>query len=554
PIGRGMKRTTSLPDSALDSEESEKQYAERADMKPEVERRKGACADWDDNRETAARARGDQRAVRQGGSYGQVGVKQKPTPPPKPELSRRASNESAGRQVAGCDDVSRTGVIQTARTRGVGQSPDAEREAARPSGLRVVDVDPGIQLVDDEEAVSPGGTRRRQRPQHLVLSKQHNAGSTASTSSSSGSIDSLERDRPSGESSDGATVDPSKPAHHDHKMTEPKWQTSASTTTTSTRTVAEGAEVQPSGTIKKKPSAIGRAGLAEHGDRDRSLSPSRRSPKSPPRSPSWKRYRESPPRSPTMYSISPSMSPTERFPSTFVERTSPSLGREDPYGDDYGPPSAREHNTFSFEQHELTNYGGSGDQRSGFPERPPPKPARLVGQYQFEEEFAGELTPHALDLATYAATVASDTAHLTNMSVSPTCNLHVPDGADPDYLEVSPERESISPPSPNYFDDVDDDVDVSEPTPKSIDYQNTKRQRVKPPTTDWSPVTDLSPILDVSPSIERLEQEKMLAEQERQTTIQTDADLLYDSPPCTIKRRPKPQPPAKPQPVKDKPA
>lgn len=33
-----------------------------------------------------------------------------------------------------------------------------------------------------------------------------------------------------------------------------------------------------------------------------------------------------------------------------------------------------------------------------------------------------------------------------------------------------------SPPSPNYYEE--DDLDVTDPTPKNIDYQNTKRQKV----------------------------------------------------------------------------
>ena len=131
-----------------------------------------------------------------------------------------------------------------------------------------------------------------------------------------------------------------------------------------------------------------------------------------------------------------------------------------------------------------------------------------------EHEMA-MLSAHGVDLASFAATVASDTAHLTNLSVSPT-NL-VRDG---DYLDITQEGDSISPPSPNYFEDMEE-VDLADPTPKSIDYQNSKRQKVRPPpTTDWSPVTDLSPILDVSPSVEKAEQEAMIAQQKRQMAAQ----------------------------------
>ena len=123
-------------------------------------------------------------------------------------------------------------------------------------------------------------------------------------------------------------------------------------------------------------------------------------------------------------------------------------------------------------------------------------------------------------LASFAATVASDTAHLTNLSVSPT-NLVVRDG---DYLDITQDGDSISPPSPNYFEDMEE-VDLADPIPKSIDYQNSKRQKVRPPpTTDWSPVTDLSPILDVSPSVEKAEQEAMIAQQKRQMAAQDLSD------------------------------
>ena len=136
-----------------------------------------------------------------------------------------------------------------------------------------------------------------------------------------------------------------------------------------------------------------------------------------------------------------------------------------------------------------------------------------------EHEMA-MLSAHGVDLASFAATVASDTAHLTNLSVSPT-NLVVRDG---DYLDITQDGDSISPPSPNYFEDMEE-VDLADPTPKSIDYQNSKRQKVRPPpTTDWSPVTDLSPILDVSPSVEKAEQEAMIAQQKRQMAAQGLSD------------------------------
>ena len=121
-----MKRTTSLPDSALDSEESEKKYAERGDSKQEVDRRRGACADWEsDSREMkSARGRAEQRLPHSGRSqYGEQtpAIRQKPIPPPKPELTRRRSEEGAAprRQLETAEDASRAaGLTQTTRTRG----------------------------------------------------------------------------------------------------------------------------------------------------------------------------------------------------------------------------------------------------------------------------------------------------------------------------------------------------------------------------------------------------------------------------------------------------
>lgn len=133
------------------------------------------------------------------------------------------------------------------------------------------------------------------------------------------------------------------------------------------------------------------------------------------------------------------------------------------------------------------------------------------------------LSAHGLDLASFAATVASDTAHLTNLSVSPTSMAMAEHGQE--FLGTVQDGDgNISPPSP-YYDEEGENVELSDPSTKSIDYQNTKRQKVKPPpTTDWSPVTDLSPILDVSPSVEKAEQEAML-QQRRQMAA---AGLITD--------------------------
>ena len=217
-------------------------------------------------------------------------------------------------------------------------------------------------------------------------------------------------------------------------------------------------------------------------------------------------------------------SPTERFPASYAESNTPP-GKDEIYAEHYMYDSddivPDGDNYFTYD----SGHGGRQIDMSSAAEKPPPKPARISDQYEFHDEAQSGalLDPHALDLASYAATVASDTAHLTNLSVSPTNMAR----QHPNYLEISPDhdQESISPPSPNYYEDGDD-MDVAEPTPKNIDYQNSKRQKVRPPQTDWSPITDLSPILDVSPSIEAAEQAQMFADQGLQIDDETTDDMI----------------------------
>ena len=352
------------------------------------------------------------------------------------------------------------------------------------------------------ETEEENARRKSPRPKNLVLSRQH--------SSSSGS--SLEDATLAAAAAAEAAL--AQPVHSEGPVPPNSMQPPTAPRPdikSQPRTVAEGAEA-PS---KKKPSALERMDISHsHHETERSQSPSRRSPRSPPRSPSWLRYRESPPRSPPVRGMSPPKTPTERFPNAFMDIASPP-SREETYGEEYD--NHPEMAVFHYDQQGMIYVGGLVDMR-GLPiDKPPPKPARLSDQYDFRELEAGDMLGHSLDLAAYAATVASDTEHLTNLSVSPTNLPHT--SPDLSYLDQPVDHDSISPPSPNYLDEGDE-VDMSEdPTPKSIDYQGSKRQKVKPPPTDWSPITDLSPILDVSPSLERLEQEKMLQEQQHRSFI-----------------------------------
>ena len=309
-------------------------------------------------------------------------------------------------------------------------------------------------------------------------------------------------------------------------------------------------------------------------------SPSRSSNHSPPKSPSWRKFRESPPKSPqrkdgypSMRIMSPPKSPLERegFPAAYTDMSPPSrpLSGEGQYIDMHISPSSRgdedEEQIFvtprpspvSPQQEDAENFMAivSGNLAVFAP--PPPREAFRhevspeIVDVEMVPEFGGS---HSLDVASYAATVASDCAHLTNLSVSPT-NLMIHQD-EHDYLEISPESQgsmgSISPPSPNYYEEVDD-IELADPAMKDIDYQGTKRQKVRPPTTDWSPITDLSPILDVSPSIEAAEQEEMLAHQHNIVSktqaafgrSEEKATKQIRSPPKLPEILPPPQPPPK---------
>ncbi len=371
----------------------------------------------------------------------------------------------------------------------------------------------------DYEDDSPG-RRKSPRPRHLILSHQHSSTSASSEEDQEGNRRNTEEDRIELVSQSGgrplidrAPRDPRERDYERERRERAERELREMEARERRRAEVEREQRGPDPSeppTKKKPSALDRMSLVEHEKApERSQSPSRRSPRSPPRSPNWMRYRESPPRSPPVRSMSPK-SPTERFPASFSDFSPPSSGREDLFIDPYGfrPENIpdEDHLFFSYEQRDIGSMVRAAD-GTMISNKPPPKPARMSDQYEFQDEDHPELLgPDVIDLASFAATVASDTAHLTNLSVSPT-NMPV-HHLQHDYLEISPEQDSMSPPSPNYYEEVDD-IDVAEPTPKNIDYQGSKRQKVRPPASDWSPITDLSPIIDVSPSIEAAEQEEM---------------------------------------------
>ncbi|XP_063438863.1 uncharacterized protein LOC134719876 isoform X1 [Mytilus trossulus] len=143
-----------------------------------------------------------------------------------------------------------------------------------------------------------------------------------------------------------------------------------------------------------------------------------------------------------------------------------------------------------------------------------------------------------MDLASFAASIANDTANLTQMTISPT-NLDAYSMGD--NYRLSPDSQdstgSSSPGSPGIYDNPvipEEPIELADPSSKPIDYQGSRRQKARPPSTDWSPVIDLSPILDVSPSVEEAEQVDMLEKQEeerrRRESQEEDEDEATDKP------------------------
>lgn len=264
---------------------------------------------------------------------------------------------------------------------------------------------------------------------------------------------------------------------------------------------------------------------------------------SAPVSPSWREGLDSPPFSPRRRDSYPGkrrgsspVSPKDkRFTYNDVSPPSRQLSLEDLFDKDVHS-TASDQMYASFAQRESpkspdeiedTVYGSNGEY-----ERPTSSLKKSKPFYSLEDA-AMDLndTTTVMDLATYAATVASNTASLTSMSISPT-------NIEPKVVHDSPEG-SASPTSlsgydnANYPDDngqdddsIEGEIELADPSQKSIDYQGSKRQKARPPTTDWSPVIDLSPILDVSPSLEEAEQAEMLAQQqaERERQLSREED------------------------------
>lgn len=267
---------------------------------------------------------------------------------------------------------------------------------------------------------------------------------------------------------------------------------------------------------------------------------------SAPVSPSWREGLESPPFSPRRRDSYPGkrrgsspVSPKDkRFTYTDISPPSRQLSLEELYdkeahatnNDPNVVPFAQRPSPKSPDEMADSFYSTSGDVLSF--ERPTSSLKKSKPFYSLDDA-AIDLndTTTVMDLATYAATVASNTANLTSMSISPT-NIdarHESPESTRSSSPVSPYYDNVSYKEENHDEESEDDIELADPSQKSIDYQGSKRQKARPPTTDWSPVIDLSPILDVSPSLEEAEQAEMLAQQqaerERQASREGDEYL-----------------------------
>ncbi|XP_074644484.1 uncharacterized protein LOC141901256 [Tubulanus polymorphus] len=121
---------------------------------------------------------------------------------------------------------------------------------------------------------------------------------------------------------------------------------------------------------------------------------------------------------------------------------------------------------------------------------------------------------NSLNIAAYAAAISSNTAQLTNLSVSPTDLMAYRDSGtivEPVDLSPTSSQEDLS-----QFAE-EELIEFADPSQKDVE-QGAQRQKSRPPTSDWSPVIDLSPIEDVSPSIEEAEEEEMYVVQSEDYT------------------------------------
>lgn len=270
------------------------------------------------------------------------------------------------------------------------------------------------------------------------------------------------------------------------------------------------------GSDRKRPTvAKDRGHGTGYHDCDRNQSPSRRSPKSPPRSPSWLRLRESPTRTSCIRTRSPQVSPSEKYPSKLLDEPHHTgLPCSDEYRDYEAYLDERRNPTAGLETTEG-KLGAVDDDEDGHS-------SLHLGNHFFSSSGYEEAR-ESIDLASFAATVASGTAHLTNMSFSPprpeesleTATSAMPnvDGIPDDQpcLPVSSENK-LEEPSFSAPDATEDhsigktyDPRDAADSPEDLLFLTSSLSV----GGIWSGRLELSPIPDVSPSAESEELERV---------------------------------------------
>lgn len=232
-----------------------------------------------------------------------------------------------------------------------------------------------------------------------------------------------------------------------------------------------------SGSLSRtKPSPLERI---SHGDHHQIQTSSRCSPKSPPSSPSWARYRESPTRSPVSRTTrSPQMSPCEKHSAKMIEGMTALSDFRDP--------------TLV-----MTSLEFSGSS--------PPLEPNVGGGIDAGGDLEDAELDSCIDLASFAATVVSSTAYLMGMSISP-----------PEYVPESREDAAAAVPATSAEEgksenNVESSVSEEQQLELALEkiQQNLQCHLLSSAHDDWSPLRDLYPIVDIASSLEWLERDKL---------------------------------------------
>lgn len=243
-------------------------------------------------------------------------------------------------------------------------------------------------------------------------------------------------------------------------------------------------------------------------DFDRNQSPSRRSPKSPPRSPSWLRLRESPTRASCGGGGGGGGGARTRSPSSSSEKY-PSKHLDDVHHT--GLPCSEEYREYEAFLEERRNPPSMGQESSDVS-------ATAAAAGSTEDQLGGHAAGdfyasderNSIDLASFAATVASGTAHLTSMSFSPptpqsTSSIDV----EGSLWETVKRKDALLSLRSNLQDSTPEKGRGTNPSSEDSEEMGTEATVESRNTSlliltedHWSPRIGLSPIPDFSPSSE----------------------------------------------------